>query len=132
MAKTNKKSLNGAEALIQCLEDHGVEYILAIQGRCSLFDALYDSSIKLILVRHEQGATHMADGYARATGKPGIVLVTSGPGVTNTVTGLLTSLMDSVPIIVISGQTILPMLGKDAFQELMFLGSQRPLLSAIL
>ena len=82
-----------------------------------IFDALVDSKIKLILVRHEQGATHMADGYARATGKPGVVLVTSGPGATNTVTGLLTALMDSVPMIVLTGQTISPMLGKDAFQE---------------
>src|SRR4029079_265053 len=82
-----------------------------------IFDALVDSKIKLILVRHEQGATHMADGYARATGKPGVVLVTSGPGATNTVTGMLTALMDSVPMIVLTGQTISPMLGKDAFQE---------------
>jgi acetolactate synthase-1/2/3 large subunit len=82
-----------------------------------IFDALVDSSIKLIMVRHEQGATHMADGYARATGKAGVVLVTSGPGATNTVTGLLTALMDSVPIIVLCGQTITQMLGKDAFQE---------------
>ncbi|MEO5767454.1 MAG: biosynthetic-type acetolactate synthase large subunit, partial [Polyangia bacterium] len=82
-----------------------------------MFDALVDSKIKLILVRHEQGATHMADGYARSTGKPGVVLVTSGPGATNTVTGLLTALMDSVPMIVLTGQTISPMLGKDAFQE---------------
>jgi acetolactate synthase-1/2/3 large subunit len=76
-----------------------------------------DSKVKLVLVRHEQGATHMADGYARATGRPGVALVTSGPGATNTVTGLLTALMDSVPMIVLTGQTITPMLGKDAFQE---------------
>jgi acetolactate synthase-1/2/3 large subunit len=82
-----------------------------------IFDALLDSKIKLVLVRHEQGATHMADGYARSTGKPGVVLVTSGPGATNTVTGLFTALMDSAPIIVICGQKISPMLGKDAFQE---------------
>jgi acetolactate synthase-1/2/3 large subunit len=82
-----------------------------------IFDALVDSKIKLILVRHEQGGTHMADGYARATGRPGVVLVTSGPGATNTVTGLLTAQMDSAPLVVICGQTISPMLGKDAFQE---------------
>jgi acetolactate synthase-1/2/3 large subunit len=82
-----------------------------------IFDALVDSKIQLILTRHEQGATHMADGYARATGKPGVVLVTSGPGATNTVTGMLTALMDSVPIIVLCGQQITPQLGKDAFQE---------------
>src|SRR4029453_19182579 len=109
----------GAEALIRCLEREGVEYIFGLSGGAAmpLFDALVDSKIKLILVRHEQGATHMADGYARATGKPGVVLVTSGPGATNTVTGLLTALMDSVPMIVLTGQTISPMLGKDAFQE---------------
>ena len=109
----------GAEKLIQCLEREGVEYIFGYSGGAAMpiFDALVDSDIKLILVRHEQGATHMADGYARATGKPGVVLVTSGPGATNTVTGLLTSQMDSVPVIVLTGQTISPMLGKDAFQE---------------
>ena len=109
----------GAEKLIQCLEREGVEYIFGLSGGAAMpiFDALVDSSIKLILVRHEQGATHMADGYARATGKPGVVLVTSGPGATNTITGLLTSHMDSVPMIVLCGQTISPMLGKDGFQE---------------
>ena len=109
----------GAEKLIQCLEREGVEYVFGLSGGAAMpmFDALVDSKIKLILVRHEQGATHMADGYARATGRPGVVLVTSGPGATNTVTGLLTALMDSVPMIVLTGQTISPMLGKDAFQE---------------
>ncbi len=109
----------GAEALIRCLEREGVEYVFGLSGGAAMpiFDALVDSKIKLILVRHEQGATHMADGYARATGKPGVVLVTSGPGATNTVTGMLTALMDSVPMIVLTGQTISPMLGKDAFQE---------------
>ena len=113
------KATSGAEKLIRCLEREGVEYIFGLSGGAAMpiFDALVDSKIKLILVRHEQGATHMADGYARATGKPGVVLVTSGPGATNTVTGLLTALMDSVPMIVLTGQTISPMLGKDAFQE---------------
>ncbi len=109
----------GAEKLIQCLEREGVEYIFGLSGGAAIpiFDALVDSKIKLVLVRHEQGATHMADGYARATGRPGVVLVTSGPGATNTITGLLTSLMDSSPVVVITGQTISSMLGKDAFQE---------------
>ena len=109
----------GAEKLIQCLEREGVEYVFGLSGGAAmpLFDALVDSSIQLIMVRHEQGATHMADGYARALGKPGVVLVTSGPGATNTVTGLLTAQMDSVPMIVLTGQTTAPMLGKDAFQE---------------
>ena len=113
------KTLTGAEALIKCLENQGVEYIWGLSGGAAIpiFDALVGSKIKLILVRHEQGATHIADGYARATGKPGVVLVTSGPGATNTVTGIMTAHMDSVPMIFLTGQTISPMLGKDAFQE---------------
>jgi acetolactate synthase-1/2/3 large subunit len=101
------------------LSEHGVKHIFGLSGGAAMpiFDALVDSDIKLILTRHEQGATHMADGYARATGQPGVVLVTSGPGATNTVTGLLTALMDSVPMIVLTGQTPTFNLGKDAFQE---------------
>ncbi len=109
----------GAEKLVQCLEREGVEYIFGLSGGAAIpiFDALVDSKIKLILVRHEQGATHMADGFARATGRPGVALVTSGPGATNAVTGLFTALMDSSPLIVITGQTNTANLGKDAFQE---------------
>lgn len=113
--------MDGAQALIKALEMHGVEYIFGYSGGAAIpiFDAIVTTKtkIKLILTRHEQGATHIADGYARATGKPGVVLVTSGPGAGNTVTGLMTAHMDSVPIIVLSGQQITPMLGKDAFQE---------------
>jgi len=113
--------LDGAQALVSTLEKHGVEYIFGYSGGAAIpiFDALITTKtkIKLILTRHEQGAAHMADGYARASGKPGIVLVTSGPGAGNTVTGLMTAQMDSVPIIVISGQRIRSMLGMDAFQE---------------
>jgi acetolactate synthase-1/2/3 large subunit len=118
-ASTAKRTRTGGNAVIECLEREGVEYVFGLSGGAAMpiFDALVDSKVKLILVRHEQGATHMADGYARASGRPGVVLVTSGPGATNTVTGLLTALMDSVPIIVLTGQTISPMLGKDAFQE---------------
>jgi acetolactate synthase I/II/III large subunit len=118
-APASQKAPTGGQKVIQCLEREGVDLIFGLSGGAAMpiFDALVDSKIKLILVRHEQGATHMADGYARATGKPGVVLVTSGPGATNTVTGLLTALMDSVPMIVLTGQTISPMLGKDAFQE---------------
>ncbi len=118
-ASGKKKTLTGGEMVIRCLEREGVDVVFGLSGGAAMpiFDALIDSKIKLILVRHEQGATHMADGYARATGRPGVVLVTSGPGATNTVTGLLTALMDSVPMIVLTGQTITPMLGKDAFQE---------------
>ncbi|MDJ1494823.1 biosynthetic-type acetolactate synthase large subunit [Cytophagaceae bacterium DM2B3-1] len=110
---------NGARVLIETLEQLGVEYIFGYSGGAALplFDALYHSSIKLILTRHEQGATHMADGYARVTGKPGVVLVTSGPGATNTITGMMTAQMDSVPMIVLTGQTITSLLGLDAFQE---------------
>ncbi|MCK6489151.1 MAG: biosynthetic-type acetolactate synthase large subunit [Planctomycetes bacterium] len=109
----------GGEMVIRCLEREGVEVVYGYSGGAAMpmFDALIDSKIKFVLVRHEQGATHMADGFARASGKPGVVLVTSGPGATNTITGCLTALMDSVPMIVLCGQTISPMLGKDAFQE---------------
>ncbi|MBP6042001.1 biosynthetic-type acetolactate synthase large subunit [Candidatus Saccharibacteria bacterium] len=113
--------MDGATALIKTLENNGVEYIFGYSGGAAIpiFDALITSktNIKMVLVRHEQGAAHMADGYARATGKLGVVLVTSGPGAGNTITGLMTAQMDSVPILVISGQQIRPMLGKDAFQE---------------
>ncbi|HTO52840.1 MAG TPA: biosynthetic-type acetolactate synthase large subunit [Myxococcota bacterium] len=114
-----QKIPSGGEKLVQCLEREGVQYVFGLSGGAAMpmFDALVDSKIKLILTRHEQGATHMADGYARSTGRPGVVLVTSGPGATNTVTGLLTAQMDSAPIIVICGQTNAVNLGKDAFQE---------------
>lgn len=134
-AKTTTKSptpqaqqMTGAEALVKCLENLGVEYIWGLSGGAAIpiFDALVGSKIKLVLVRHEQGATHIADGYARATGKPGVVLVTSGPGATNTVTGIMTANMDSVPMIVLTGQTISPMLGKDAFQESDIFGITMP------
>lgn len=112
---------NGAEALIRTLEKEGVTYIFGYSGGAAIpiFDAIITTKtkIKLILTRHEQGAAHMADGYARASGRPGVVLVTSGPGAGNTITGLMTAHMDSVPMIVISGQQITPMLGLDAFQE---------------
>jgi acetolactate synthase-1/2/3 large subunit len=113
--------LTGAEALIKSLEKQGVEYIFGYSGGAAIpiFDAIVTTNtpIKLIATRHEQGAAHMADGYARASGKPGVVLVTSGPGAGNTITGLMTAQMDSVPMIVISGQQITAMLGLDAFQE---------------
>jgi acetolactate synthase-1/2/3 large subunit len=101
------------------LEQQGVKYVFGLPGGAAipLFDALVDSTIKLVLTRHEQGATHMADGYARATGEPAVVLVTSGPGATNTITGILTASMDSVPMIVITGQSNVASLGLDAFQE---------------
>ncbi|MFN3403976.1 MAG: biosynthetic-type acetolactate synthase large subunit [Cytophagaceae bacterium] len=123
-----KPGKTGAKVLIEILEELGVEYIFGYSGGAALpiFDALYDSRIKLILTRHEQGATHMADGYARATGNPGVVLVTSGPGATNTITGIMTAQMDSVPMIILAGQTITSLLGMDAFQEADVFGLSMP------
>ena len=127
--KQKEGSMRGADLVIKALERHGVEYVFGLPGGAAMpiFDALVDSDkLKLVLTRHEQGATHMADEYARATGKPGVVLVTSGPGATNTITGILTAQMDSVPLVVLTGQTITPMLGKDAFQEADVFGVSMP------
>ena len=109
----------GAEILVDVMHQEGVEYIFGYPGGAAIpvFDALVDSPIKLVLTRHEQGATHMADGFSRATGKTGVVLVTSGPGATNTITGILTAQMDSVPLVVVTGQSASNLLGLDAFQE---------------
>lgn len=124
-----KKRMNGAQIVVEVLKKQGVEYIFGYPGGACMpiFDALVDApELKMILVRHEQGATHMADGYSRATGKTGVVLVTSGPGATNTVTGILTAHMDSVPLVILTGQTITPNLGKDAFQEADVFGVTMP------
>ncbi|MBM3202923.1 acetolactate synthase 3 large subunit [Candidatus Woesearchaeota archaeon] len=121
--------LSGAEIVIQCLKEEGVEYLFGYPGGAVLhiYDALFQQdAVKHILVRHEQGATHAADGYARATGKPGVVLVTSGPGATNAVTGIATAYMDSIPLVVITGQVPLPVIGSDAFQEVDTVGITRP------
>ncbi|MDP6522426.1 MAG: biosynthetic-type acetolactate synthase large subunit, partial [SAR324 cluster bacterium] len=125
-----KKRMNGAQIVVEALKRQGVEYIFGYPGGACMpiFDALVDApKQKIILVRHEQGATHMADGYAKATGKTGVVLVTSGPGATNTVTGILTAQMDSVPLVILTGQTITPNLGKDAFQEADVFGVTMPI-----
>ena len=102
--------IEGGQAIIRCLENEGVEYIFGYSGGSviPIFDAMVttETKIKFVLVRHEQGASHMADGYARATGKPAVVLVTSGPGATNTLTGIMTAHMDSVPMIVLTGQSV--------------------------
>ncbi len=118
----------GAECMIDSLEKAGVDTIFGLPGGqvLDIFSALYDSPIQFILARHEQGATHMADGYARATGKPGVCLVTSGPGATNTVTGLATAHMDGIPMVCISGQVPSHMIGNDAFQEADTVGITRP------
>jgi acetolactate synthase-1/2/3 large subunit len=121
--------LSGAQILVQSLIDEGVECIFGYPGGAvlHLYDALFQQDeLKHILVRHEQGATHAADGYARATGKPGVVLVTSGPGATNAVTGIATAYMDSIPMVIISGQVSLPVIGSDAFQEVDMIGITRP------
>ena len=121
--------LSGAEILIRSLEDEGVETIFGYPGGQALpiYDALYDSKINHILCRHEQGAAHAADGYARATGKPGVCLATSGPGATNLVTGIATAFMDSVPMVAITGQVPLSLLGRDSFQEADITGITLPI-----
>ena len=121
--------LTGAEIVIQSLKAEGVEHVFGYPGGAVLhiYDAFYkQDDVQHILVRHEQGATHAADGYARATGKPGVVLVTSGPGATNAVTGIATAYMDSIPMVVITGQVPKPLIGNDAFQEVDSVGITRP------
>jgi len=121
--------LSGADMLMHALHDEGVELIFGYPGGAALhiYDAIFrQDKIDHILVRHEQGATHAADGYARATGKPGVVLVTSGPGATNAITGIATAFMDSIPMVVISGQVASHLIGTDAFQETDMIGISRP------
>jgi acetolactate synthase-1/2/3 large subunit len=128
--KTEPQQMSGSEALLQSLIDEGVDLIFGYPGGSvlSIYDVLYRTpNLRHILVRHEQGATHAADGYARATGKPGVVLVTSGPGATNTVTGIANAYMDSIPIVVITGQVPSAMIGNDAFQEADIIGITRPI-----
>tara|TARA_R110002072_G_scaffold302854_1_gene489187 strand:+ start:25011 stop:26756 length:1746 start_codon:yes stop_codon:yes gene_type:complete len=122
--------LSGGEMIARALEDEGVEYIFGYPGGAVLhiYDALFkDCKVPHILVRHEQAATHAADGYARATGKPGVVLVTSGPGATNAITGIATAYMDSIPMVVLSGQVQSHLIGEDAFQETDMIGISRPI-----
>lgn len=122
--------LSGGEMIARFLKDEGVEYIYGYPGGAALhiYDALHrQTDVKHVLVRHEQAATHMADGYARATGKAGTVLVTSGPGATNTVTGIATAYMDSIPMVVICGQVMSFLIGEDAFQETDMVGVSRPI-----
>ncbi len=121
--------LTGADIVVKSLKEEGVEYVFGYPGGAALhiYDAFHrQDDVPHILVRHEQGATHAADGYARATGKPGVVLVTSGPGVTNAITGIATAYMDSIPMIVLSGQVMTPLIGYDAFQEIDAVGISRP------
>jgi acetolactate synthase I/II/III large subunit len=124
------EQLSGGDMLIRALQDEGVEYIFGYPGGAALhiYDAIFrQQRVEHILVRHEQAATHMADGYARATGRPGVVLVTSGPGATNAITGIATAYMDSIPMIVLSGQVASAYIGTDAFQETDMVGISRPI-----
>ncbi len=120
--------LKGAKILLECLKEEGVEFIFGFPGGAVLdiYNELPNYDFKHILVRHEQGAVHAADGYARATGKVGVALVTSGPGATNTVTGIATAYMDSIPIVVFTGQVPTKLIGNDAFQEVDIVGITRP------
>ncbi|MCC5852475.1 MAG: acetolactate synthase 3 large subunit [Alkalimonas sp.] len=127
---TKTEMLSGAAMVIRALADEGVEYLYGYPGGAVLhiYDALFQQSkVKHVLVRHEQAATHMADAYARASGKAGVVLVTSGPGATNAVTGIATAYMDSIPMVVLTGQVMSHLIGEDAFQETDMLGISRPI-----
>src|SRR5690554_4687690 len=122
--------LSGGDMLIRALRDEGVEYIFGYPGGAALhiYDAIFrQQDVKHILVRHEQAATHMADAYSRSTGRVGTVLVTSGPGATNAITGIATAYMDSIPMVVISGQVMSHLIGEDAFQETDMVGISRPI-----
>ena len=121
--------MTGAKILIESLRKEGVDIIFGYPGGqvLPIFDALYDAPVKLILTRHEQAAAHAADGYARATGKVGVCLATSGPGATNLVTGIATAYMDSVPMVAITGQVKSFLIGNDAFQEADITGITRPI-----
>jgi acetolactate synthase I/II/III large subunit len=127
--KTGAIEMSGAHMVIRALKDQGVKHIFGYPGGAVLpiYDALFeDDEIVHVLCRHEQGATHAAEGYARSTGKPGVVLVTSGPGATNAVTGLTDALMDSIPLVVLTGQVATHLIGNDAFQECDTIGITRP------
>lgn len=121
--------LTGAEVFVKCLEEEGVDVIFGYPGGAVLpiYDALYDSKIRHVLTRHEQGAAHAADGYARVTGKVGVCLATSGPGATNLVTGIANAYMDSIPLVAFTGQVAVPMIGRDAFQEADITGITLPI-----
>src|SRR5574338_1538978 len=129
MDRAKTRTLSGAEIVVRCLQEEGVEFVFGYPGGAVLF--LYDELFKQkkvthVLVRHEQGAVHAADGYSRSTNKVGVALVTSGPGVTNAVTGIATAYMDSIPLVVITGQVPTHAIGLDAFQECDTVGITRP------
>ena len=124
-----EKKYTGSEILLRSLVEEGVDMIFGYPGGAVLpiYDSLYDGHVKHLLTRHEQGAIHAADGYARATGKPGVVIATSGPGATNLVTGIATAMMDSIPLVCITGNVPLNLLGTDAFQEADITGITMPI-----
>ena len=127
-APASARRMTGAEMVVQALVDQGVDTLFGYPGGAVLpiYDALYNEPrLTHVLVRHEQGATHAAEGYARSTGKPGVVLVTSGPGATNAITGIVDALMDSIPMVVITGQVATHLIGTDAFQECDTIGITR-------
>ena len=129
MTKAQARTMTGAQMVVQALKDQGVEVVFGYPGGAVLpiYDEIFQQNdIRHVLVRHEQGAVHMAEGYARSTGKPGVVLVTSGPGATNAVTGLVDALMDSIPLVVLTGQVPTFMIGTDGFQEADTVGITRP------
>ena len=121
--------MNGAQMVVKSLEAEGVDTIFGLPGGTviHLYDAIYDSKINHVLMRHEQAASHAADGYARVSGKPGVCIATSGPGATNLVTGIATANLDSVPMVAITGQVATTMIGTDAFQEADIMGATIPL-----
>ena len=123
--------LNGSEIIMECLLEQGIDTVFGYPGGAvlNIYDALYKYSDKIrhILTAHEQGAAHAADGYARATGRPSVVIATSGPGATNLVTGLATAYMDSVPVIAITGNVATDLLGRDSFQEIDITGITMPI-----
>ncbi len=130
LTAADTETLTGAEIVVRALVDQGVEVLFGYPGGAVLpiYDALFNEPrLQHVLVRHEQGATHAAEGYARSTGKPGVVLVTSGPGATNAVTGIVDALMDSIPLVVITGQVATHLIGTDAFQECDTIGITRPI-----
>ncbi len=122
------KKITGSQAIVKCLQEEGITTIFGFPGGAvlDLYDHLYDADIKHVLVRHEQGAVHAADAYARVTGEVGVALLTSGPGATNGVTGIATAYMDSIPVVILTGQVPTALIGNDAFQEVDIVGITRP------
>ena len=128
MDRIKAEQLTGAEIVVRCLQEEGVDYVFGYPGGAVLFiyDELFkQDKVRHVLVRHEQGAAHAADGYSRSSNKIGVCLVTSGPGVTNAVTGIATAYMDSIPMVVITGQVATAAIGTDAFQEVDIVGITR-------